>query len=112
MPYAADYLPLEPTRADVDATSGLLLLEFGATDCGFCRAIQPALVKTLDTISAAHPDLVHQKIADGAGRPLGRSFHVKLWPTLVLLRDGVEVSRAVRPKNGAEISALFAPTAP
>ena len=31
--------------------------------------------------------------ADASGRPLGRSFKVKLWPTLVFLRDGREIER-------------------
>jgi thioredoxin 1 len=37
------------------------------------------------------------KFADGAGRRLGRSFLVKLWPTLIFLRDGKEIARLVRP---------------
>jgi thioredoxin 1 len=35
----------------------------------------------------------HVKVEDGSGRRLGRSFGVKLWPTLVFLRDGREVAR-------------------
>ena len=46
---------------------------------------------------AQHPPLRHLKIEDGPGRPLGRSFRVKLWPTLVFLRDGQVVEQAVRP---------------
>jgi len=45
----------------------------------------------------------HLKIEDGPGRPLGRSFRVKLWPTLVFLRDGVEVARVVRPADAKQI---------
>jgi thioredoxin 1 len=36
-------------------------------------------------------------VEDGSGRPLGRSFGVKLWPTLIFLADGREVARLVRP---------------
>jgi thioredoxin 1 len=39
----------------------------------------------------------NSKVEDGPGRPLGRSFKVKLWPTLIFLRDGAEVARVVRP---------------
>ena len=46
---------------------------------------------------ASHPDVHHLKVEDGSGFPLGRSFGVKLWPTLVFLRDGREVTRLVRP---------------
>ena len=45
----------------------------------------------------------HVKVADGKGKPLGRSFTVKLWPTLVFLKDGKEVARAVRPTDAEEV---------
>jgi thioredoxin 1 len=89
----------QPTRADVDAMPGPVLLEFGASWCGWCRAAQPAIAQAMH----AHPGVRQIKIEDGPGRPLGRSFRVKLWPTLVFLRDGREVSRLVRPGGGAEI---------
>ena len=41
---------------------------------------------------------------DGPGQPLGRSYRVKLWPTLVFLRDGQEVARLVRPQDAQEIA--------
>ncbi len=93
------YAHHEPDRADIDRTSGPLLLEFGAPWCGFCQAAQPLLRKAL----ASHPGLTHLKIEDGRGRPLGRSFRVKLWPTLVFLQNGQEVGRLVRPSDEAEI---------
>jgi thioredoxin 1 len=46
----------------------------------------------------------HLKIDDGPGRPLGRSFRVKLWPTLVFLKDGQEVERLVRPRDLSAIA--------
>jgi thioredoxin 1 len=42
-------------------------------------------------------DARHIKVEDGPGRPLGRSFRVKLWPTLVFLRDGKVVQQLARP---------------
>jgi thioredoxin 1 len=50
----------------------------------------------------------HLKIADASGRRLGRSFGVKLWPTLVFLRDGRETARLVRPDGGAAIRQALA----
>jgi thioredoxin 1 len=46
----------------------------------------------------------HIKVHDASGRRLGRSFRVKLWPTLVFLRDGHEVARVVRPAESAPIT--------
>ena len=48
----------------------------------------------------AHPEVAHVRIADGRGKPLGRSFRVKLWPTVVLLRDGQTIAQLVRPTRG------------
>jgi thioredoxin 1 len=85
----------EPDRAAIDDLRGPAVLEFGADWCGHCQAAQPLIAAAL----ADHPEVQHFKIADGKGRPLGRSFGVKLWPTLVFLRDGDEVLRLVRPTD-------------
>lgn len=97
------YSPAAPGRADVNALPGLVLLEFGTDWCGHCQGAQPHIRQALGNA----PPLQHLKIEDGSGRPLGRSFGVKLWPTLVLLREGVEVARVVRPQSAAEVAALF-----
>ena len=103
MPYQSTYRPEAPERSEADATPGLLLLEFGANWCGHCQAAQPAIREAL----ADHPGLDHRKIEDGPGRRLGRSFRVKLWPTLILLRDGQEIARTVRPATVDDIRTLF-----
>lgn len=94
------YAETEPTRAEVDALEGPTLLEFGTPWCGYCRAAQHPLAEAL----TAHPGVRHLKIEDGRGRRLGRSFRVKLWPTLVFLKDGKEVARVVRPTTAGAIS--------
>jgi thioredoxin 1 len=92
-----------PTRAEVDALKGLTLLEFGTTWCGYCRAAQPALADVLPQ----NPQWRLIKVEDGPGRALGRSYRVKLWPTLVLLRDGQEAARLVRPTQAADLMAAL-----
>lgn len=88
-----------PTRAEVDAWTGSAVLEFGADWCGHCQGAQPLVADAL----AAAPGVRHVKVADGKGKPLGRSFAVKLWPTFVFLKDGQEVARAVRPTDADEL---------
>jgi thioredoxin 1 len=100
MSLARHYEPQEPERAAVDARPGPAVLEFGAPWCGHCIAAQGSI----EAAFAAHPDVHHLKIEDGRGKPLGRSFRVKLWPTLVFLRDGEEVARLVRPTTMGPIA--------
>lgn len=94
----------EPSRAEIDAMRGATVLEFGTPWCGFCQRAQPLI----EAAFGEHPDLEHIKVEDGSGRPLGRSFRVKLWPTLVFLRDGQEVARLVRPDGAREIADAMA----
>jgi len=93
----------EPTRESIDASQGPLLLEFGTSWCGHCRVAQPRIATALER----HPGVRHLKIEDGSGRRLGRSFRVKLWPTLVFLKDGAVVETLVRPGSSTEIAAAL-----
>ena len=83
----------QPTREEIDASTGLVMLEFGASWCGHCLALAPAVEQAMKT----RPHVRHLRIADARGKPLGRSFRVKLWPTLVLLKDGQVIAQLVRP---------------
>jgi thioredoxin 1 len=87
------YDPDEPTRDEVDHMQGPVLLNFGTDWCGYCRAVAPQLNEQLK----AHPEVRHIKVEDGKGKPLGRSFRVKLWPTLVFMHDGTVVWQVSRP---------------
>lgn len=98
------YAPVEPTREAVDQLAGPTLVEFGSPGCGHCRAAQPRIAAAL----AGHPKVRHLKIEDGSGKPLGRSFKVKLWPTLVFMDAGREVARLVRPQDTEPIGEALA----
>lgn len=104
MAYVPTYAEEAPSREEIDALPGLALLEFGANWCGHCQGAQPAIAAAM----AGYPALRHIKVEDGPGRRLGRSYRVKLWPTLIFLCDGRELERLVRPTNEADIAAALA----
>lgn len=99
-----EYAPETFTREAVDALPGATVVDFGTNWCGYCRAAAPLIADAF----AAFPGVRHVKIEDGKGRALGRSYGVKLWPTLVFLRDGREVARVVRPEAAEDVRAALA----
>lgn len=99
----SSYATTAPSREEVDALAGATVLEFGTGWCDWCRAAQPLIGAAF----ASYPDVRHIKVEDGPGRPLGRSFRVKLWPTLVFLKDGREVARVTRPNSLDEVREGF-----
>jgi len=104
MAYVSTYSEEAPQREEIDARPGIALLEFGANWCGHCQGAQPFVAAAM----GAYPGLVHIKVEDGPGRRLGRTYRVKLWPTLIFLRDGQEVDRLVRPTEAATVARLLA----
>lgn len=97
------YETAQPERSAIDALPGVVVLDFGANWCGYCRAAQPLINEGLAGSQARHI-----KVEDGPGRPLGRSFRIKLWPTVVVLKDGQEVARVVRPVSSDEVRVALA----
>lgn len=94
----------EPTYDEIHSLKGAILLEFGASWCGYCQAAQATITAGLSDFSPIR----HIKIEDGKGRRLGRMFHVKLWPTLIFMKEGKEMARLVRDIQTAELrSALL-----
>ena len=101
----AEYANEDLTRAQVDADKGITVLEFGATWCPICQGAQPLIHEALQGRSWKH-----LQVGDGPGRPLGRSFRVKLWPTLVFMREGQELARVVRPQTPQDLADALAKT--
>ena len=95
MPFSAQHLPQAPLREAVDQLQGAAVLEFGTPWCSHCQSAQPLIQQALQP----EGEVQHIKVEDGPGQPLGRSYRVKLWPTLVFLRAGQEVTRLVRPQS-------------
>jgi thioredoxin 1 len=99
-----EYAAVEPAREQIDALPGPTIIEFGTPWCGYCRNAQPLIAAALD----GQPQVRHIKIEDGPRRPLGRSYRIKLWPTLVFLSDGKEVARLVRPTDAGALTQALA----
>ena len=68
-----------------------------------CQAAQPAIAQALQGRS----DITHLQIEDGQGQALGRSFHVRLWPTLIVLQHGQELARVVRPATAQAVQHIL-----
>ena len=97
---APHYADGAPEREALDAMHGPVVVSFGNDWCGHCQAAAPHIAQALE----AHPGVAHLSFADSRSLRLGRSFAVKLWPTLVFLLDGKEVARLVRPRSTAPIA--------
>lgn len=100
----ASYQAAAPEQDAVAAMPGVVLLDFGTDWCGHCQAARAAV----DAWIGDHDGIGHLRVEDGRGRPLGRAYRVKLWPTLVLLRDGEEIARVVRPQVVRDLEPLDA----
>jgi thioredoxin 1 len=98
------YQSTQPERAAIDAMPGIVALDFGTDWCGYCKAAAAAIGAAL----AEQPAARHIKVEDGPGRALGRAFRVKLWPTVIILQDGKERARVVRPGDSDEVRAALA----
>ncbi len=104
MPKTPEYATAQPARTDIDVLAGAAVLDFGTNWCGYCCAAQSLVAEAF----VRHASVRHIKVEDGSGRALGRSFRIKLWPTLVFLRDGKEVARLVRPTEVGAIEQALA----
>lgn len=89
------YLNPGPSRQEINSMSGVTILQFGTEWCGYCQGA----AKIIQTALSEAGQFNYLKIEDGPGRILGRSYRIKLWPTLVFLKDGNEIGRVVRPES-------------
>ena len=91
----------------------LQLDEFGVLAFAFhAGGTIPMLAGRIANALKGRSGVRHVKVEDGSGQPLGRSYGVKLWPTLIFLADGREVARLVRPRDAAAIAKALELIAP
>ncbi|MBP9204336.1 MAG: thioredoxin family protein [Kofleriaceae bacterium] len=90
---------LDATALSVElARPGVLVIDFTARGCAPCAALAPVLVDLARELAGA----VRMVAIDVGDQPLvAERFLVRAMPTLVLVRDGREVGRAVgnRPRR-------------
>ena len=103
MGLSTNFATTEPLREQIDTLSEPVVVEFGAPWCPHCQGAQALIAAAF----SKHAEVRHIKIEDGPGRRLGRSFRIKLWPTLVFMVGGQEVARLVRPASAGEISSAL-----
>jgi thioredoxin 1 len=101
--FSSDFTEEAFTFEQIGELIGDAVLEFGAPWCEHCQAASSAIKEVV----TEHSGLSHIKIYDGKGKPLGRAFKVKHWPTLILLHNGNEVARLVRPLRSDEVRQLI-----
>ena len=87
-----EYAEEAPSLDEINNLKGVAILEFGTPWCVHCQASRDAV----EEVMKKNLELSHIKVFDEKGKRLGRQFGVKLWPTLILLRDGQELTRIVR----------------
>jgi thioredoxin 1 len=100
MPFTPHYEESLLTRENVDAMTGPVVIEFGASWCGICRSFTPQAEAAFEPF----PGVTHLRVEDGPGKRLGRSFRVKLWPTFVFMKDGQVLQISVRPTSADEVT--------
>ncbi len=75
--------------------NGLYALKFGAARCGPCKALEPKIKK----MEEEFPSISFKSINVDDEPALAKKYQIRSLPTVILLRDGREVTRV----NGASL---------
>ena len=88
---------------EIKASDKPVLIDFYADWCGPCRMVLPIVAKIADE----HPEYVIGKGNVDEEGELAKSFGVMSIPTLVVLKGGEVVNKAIGAKNEAQILQLL-----
>lgn len=88
---------------EIKASDKPVLIDFYADWCGPCRMVLPIVAKIADE----HPEYVIGKVNVDEEGELAKSFGVMSIPTLVVLKGGEVVNKAIGAKNEAQILQLL-----
>jgi len=89
--------------AQIAQSAQPLLVDFGATWCAPCKAMLP-LVEELADAALGELRVAQVDVDDAPG--IAKRFGVRSVPTLVVLRNGVEVARHVGTCNREQLRSL------
>jgi thioredoxin 1 len=88
---------------EIKGSNKKVLIDFYADWCGPCRMLSP----TVDEIAEENADIIVGKINVDDEPSLAQQFGVMSIPTLVVLKDGVEIQRSMGVRPKAQLLALL-----
>ena len=72
-------------------TEGYVLIDFGATWCGPCKAIAPFF----NSLKDKYPSIKFLKIDIDENQEMARKYNINNIPAFILFKDGLEEDRLV-----------------
>lgn len=73
----------------MDISTGICALKFGAVWCAPCKTLEPKLQK----MEAEFPNIAFYSVNVDDDPGLAKQYKIRSVPTVILLRDGQEVTR-------------------
>ena len=88
---------------DLTVKDGVSLIDFYADWCGPCRAVAP----NIEAVASLRPDITVGKINVDREPDLAHRFGIFSIPTIIVIKDGDEVARAVGYRTEEQLNALI-----